>query len=119
MENEKSLPAEALRRGRPRKEKAKLTRSINLKLTESDFETIEKKAADIGMKTTQYAREMTLKGRIKPRYTKEELDLRRKVAGMCNNVNQIARKANAEGFTKEAALATMVLNQLKDLLDDR
>lgn len=106
-------------RGRPKKEKDKLCRSINLKLTERDFETIEKKAADIGMKTTQYAREMTLKGRIKPRYTKEELDLRRKVAGMCNNVNQIAKHANQSGIESIHIEAVCVLGILRKLLDDR
>lgn len=105
-------------RGRPRKEKAKLTRSINLKLTENDFEAIEKKAAELGIKTTQYARDMILKGRIKPRYTKEELDLRRKIAGMCNNLNQLTRKANADGYQDAAYRITLVLEEIKVLLDD-
>ena len=105
-------------RGRPKKEKAKLTRSINLKLTESDFEAIEKKAAELGMKATQYAREMTLKGRIKPRYTKEELDLRRKLAGMANNLNQLARKANSDGYKRVEIEAGYLLSWLKVILDD-
>ena len=105
-------------RGRPRKEKTKLTRSINLKLTHSDYVAIEKKAVELGIKTTQYARDMTLKGRIKPRYTKEELDLRRKLAGMANNLNQLARKANAEGYRDAAYRVTLALEQIKDLLDD-
>lgn len=105
-------------RGRPAKEKAKLTHSINLKLTERDFETIRQKAESIGMTATQYAREMTLRSKIKPRYTKEELDLRRKLAGIANNINQIAGKAHSEGFMKAAVQGIMVLNQLKQLLDD-
>ncbi len=105
-------------RGRPAKEKEKLTRSINLKLTEDDFKAITQKAADIGMKPTQYARQMTLNGRIKSRYTKEELDLRRKIAGMANNMNQVARKANTEGFKEAEFIAYHLFVELKALLYD-
>ncbi|MCD8102209.1 MAG: MobC family plasmid mobilization relaxosome protein [Alistipes sp.] len=119
MEEEKILGAEALRRGRPVKEKEKLSCSINLKLTEEDYKSLKEMAESIGMKVTQYAREMTLKGRIKARYTKEELDLRRKIAGMANNLNQIARKANTEGYEKAASEAEYLLSYIKYLLDDR
>ena len=105
-------------RGRPAKEEKKLSRSINLKLTESDFDAIRQKAENIGMKTTQYARQMVLRGRIKSRYTKEELDLRRKLAGMANNLNQLTRKANADGYGKSATQADYLLSWLRHLLDD-
>ena len=106
------------KRGRPAKENEKLSRSINLKLTESDFDTIRQKAENLGMTATQYARQMTLKGRIKPRYTKEELDLRRKLAGMANNMNQVARKANADGFKEAEFIAYHLFVELKALLYD-
>ena len=106
------------RRGRLAKEEKKLCRSINLKLTESDFDAIRKKAEDLGMTATQYARQMTLKGRIKSRYTKEELDLRRKVAGMANNLNQLARKANIDGYAKSATQIDYLLSWLRYLLND-
>ncbi|MDR2936208.1 MAG: MobC family plasmid mobilization relaxosome protein [Rikenellaceae bacterium] len=106
-------------RGRPAKDDKKLSRSINLKLTEDDYKAIAQKAADIGMKPTQYARQMTLDGRIKSRYTKEELDLRRKIAGMANNLNQVARRANRDGFQEAGLDVYDVLKQVKELLDDR
>jgi hypothetical protein len=110
---------EAPSRGRPAKEEKKLSRSINLKLTEDDYKAIAQKAADIGMKPTQYARQMVLNGRIKPRYTKEELDLRRKIAGMANNLNQLTRRANRDGFQEAGLDVYDVLKQVKELLDDR
>ena len=106
------------RRGRPAKEKAKLSCSINLKLIESDFDAIRQKAESLGMTATQYARQMTLNGRIKPRYTKEELDLRRKIAGMANNLNQLARKANTDGYAKSAAQVNYLCSYLRHILDD-
>lgn len=59
MENKKE---EKPKRGRPGKEKEKLNFSINLKLTETDFNSVKDKAEKIGMKATRYAREMVLKG---------------------------------------------------------
>jgi hypothetical protein len=88
-------------------------------LTKADFDTVTEKATSVGMKATQYARKMVLDGEIKSRYTKEELDLRRKIAGMANNVNQLARRANRDGF-ESAALAFIDLHkELTYILNDR
>ena len=118
MENENKLRAEALR-GRPKKEKVKLSISINLKLTEEDFKTVKEKAEKLGMKATQYAREMTLKGGVKSRFTLEELDLIRKLGGMGNNLNQIAKQANKSGFSQVGVEIVNIALQIKQLLDDR
>jgi len=107
------------KRGRPAKETAKLSRSINLKLTEADFASIRQKAASLGMATTQYARHMTLTGKIVDRYTKEQLDLWRKLAGMTNNLNQIAKLAHTNGFAIAWREIVSVVATLKTLLDDR
>ncbi len=106
-------------KGRPAKEESKLSRSINLKLTVADFDIITERAASVGMKATQYARKMVLCGEIKSRYTKEELDLRRKIAGMANNLNQIARRANSYGFDAVGWDIADMMQEFKKLLDDR
>lgn len=107
------------KRGRPAKEKAKLSTSINLKLTEADFNKIREKAEKLGMKATQYVREMVLKGSVKSRFTIEELDLMRKLAGIANNLNQIAKKANQAGYIKEAIEIMEIMLQIKKILNDR
>ena len=107
------------KRGRPVKEKAKLSTSINLKLTEADFNKIKDKAEKLGMKATQYVREMVLKGSVKSRFTLEELDLMRKLAGIANNLNQIAKKANQAGYIMEAIEIMKIMNQIKSILNDR
>jgi hypothetical protein len=107
------------KKGRPAKEKEKLNHSINLKLTEKDFDSVKEKAAKLGMKATIYVREMVLKGRVKSRFTLEELDLMRKLSGMANNLNQIARKANQAGFAKVGVEITGIMIRIKNILDDR
>lgn len=116
MENKKR---DNPKRSRPKKEKVKLSTSINLKLTEDDYKTVKEKAEKLGMKATQYAREMTLKGGIKSRFTLEELDLIRKLGGMGNNLNQIARQANKSGFAQVSVEIVNIALQIKQLLDDR
>lgn len=106
-------------RGRPKKEKTKLSCSINLKLTEKDFNSVKEKAEELGMKATQYAREMVLKGSIKLRFSLEDLDLMRKLSGMANNLNQIARQANKSGLANTAMEVISITTKIKKLLDDR
>lgn len=115
MENKKD---KASKRGRPTKEKAKLSTSINLKLTDEDYQTVKEKAEKIGMKATQYAREMTLKGGIKSRFTIEELDLMRKLSGMANNLNQIAKQANKSGYSNTAIDVMLIAEEIKKLFHD-
>ena len=116
MENRKEIN----QRGRPKKEKEKLNFSINLKLTEKDFFAVKEKAEKVGMKATQYAREMTLKGSIKSRFTIEELDLMRKLSGMANNLNQIARQVNISGFSNSvvASDVKIITGEIKKILND-
>lgn len=64
---------------------------------------------------------MALKGNIKSAFTLEELDLIRKLSGMSNNLNQIAKQANKSGFAQLGMEITGIALQIKKLLnrDDR
>lgn len=106
-------------KGRPPKEADKLSRSINLKLTAADYETVQKKAEKVGLTATQYAREITLKGGVKSRFTVEELNLIRKLSGEANNLNQLAKRANQAGFTHVGNEIMAVLEWIKTLFYDR
>ncbi|HML65974.1 MAG TPA: MobC family plasmid mobilization relaxosome protein [Dysgonomonas sp.] len=118
MENKDKPDGETLR-GRPKKEKEKLSCSINLKLSEKDFKSVKEKAGKLGMKATQYARGMVLKGSVKLRFSLEDLDLMRKLSGMANNLNQIARQANKSGLINTAMEVISITTRIKKLLDDR
>ena len=116
MENKRKNKSKG---GRPAKGENKLTIPINLKLTEDDYKTVKEKAEKLRIKVTQYTREMMLKGGIKSRFTLEELDLMRKLSGMANNLNQIAKKANKSGFFVSAMEVIKISEQIKELLHDR
>ena len=106
-------------KGRPTKEADKLSRSINLKLTTADYGIVQKKAEKVGLTATQYAREMTLNGGVKSRFTVEELDLMRKLSGEANNLNQLAKRANQAGFAHVGNEIMAVLEWIKALFNDR
>lgn len=116
MEDKKE---EKPKRGRPAKEKEKLNFSINLKLTETDFNSVKDKAEKLGMKATRYAREMVLKGGVKSRFTLEELNLMRKLSGIANNLNQLAKRANQAEFNRVGNEIMVLLEWIKALFDDR
>lgn len=116
MENKRKNKSKG---GRPAKGEKKLSTSINLKLTAKDYNSVRQKAEKLGMTPTEYARELTLKGSIKSRFTLEELDLMRKLTGMGNNLNQIARQANKSGLANTAMEVISITIKIKKLLDDR
>lgn len=105
--------------GRPKKGEKKLSTSINLKLTIKDFNSVKEKADKFGITPTEYARELTLKGSIKSRFKLEDLDLMRKLAGMANNLNQVAKQANKSGFSLVSVDIAHIAVQIKELVDDR
>lgn len=105
-------------KGRPTKGEKKLSTSINLKLTAKDYNSVKQKAERFGMSSTEYARELTLKGSIKSRFTLEELDLMRKLAGMANNLNQVAKQANKSGFSLVSVEIAHIAVKVKELVDD-
>jgi hypothetical protein len=59
---------------------------------------------------------------IRQRLTPEQMDSIRKLSGMGNNLNQIARRANAEGYTNARSeyfyLADKIDNVINQLEDD-
>ena len=106
-------------RGRPPKEKEKLSKSINLKLTAENYKSVQQKAVKVGLTATQYAREITLNGGVKSRFTVEELNLMRQVSGIANNLNQLAKRANQAGFSRVGNEIMVVLEWIKALVHDR
>ena len=71
------------------------------------------------MKATQYAREMALKGRVKSRFTIEELDLMRKLSGIANNLNQITKLAHQRGLYMVTEVLIEIIDKIKSLFHDR
>ena len=83
---------------------------INLRLSAADKKDIETKAAIAGLKTAEYIRRAALEKRI---VEKVPTELRRQIALVGSNINQLARLANSG---KLSGASTDKLNELVALL---
>jgi hypothetical protein len=103
--------------GRPiLKDSVKLSYPIIVKLCTKDFNELKAKARQAGMTRTEFARLAIIGCEIRQRLTPEQMDCIRKIAGIGNNLNQIARKINAAGYTNNRGeylyLADKIDNEL-------
>ena len=85
--------------GRPKLSPAeKLKYKVAVNLCTKDFYTLKAKSTQVGMTCTEVARLAIIGCQVRQRLTPEQMDYIRKLSGMGNNLNQIARKANTEGY---------------------
>ena len=110
--------------GRPRmavteKKKYKLP---PVRLDTKNYVIVKNRAKQAGLSLTEYQRQMVLHGRVVERLCSEMVNLFRQLAGMGNNMNQLARQANTFGYSKDAALyhenALLVNNLIEKILYD-
>lgn len=86
--------------GRPKLSPAeKLKYRVVVNLCTKDYYALKAKASQASMTCTEVARLAITGCQIRQRLTPEQMDCIRKLSGMGNNLNQITRKANAEGYT--------------------
>lgn len=105
----------------PKKRMEKYHRVVSTKLTELQYYAIRKRAVQAGVPLSNYIRQAVIGGEIKPCLTRQDAEVIRQLAGEANNLNQLARRANAGGFTlvmeeilKLKVRIVEIINQLSD-----
>ena len=94
------MKSEHKKGGRPTKiASEKMKYKVTIKMATEDFYTYKSLALKAGIGLSEYIRECLKKGYVKERISVEYIGLIRKLSGMANNINQIARQANAQGYT--------------------
>ena len=91
---------------------------LTLYYTKAEFKLIEKFADHHAISKAEFSRLKSLNHKLKPRMTPEEAGHYRKLTGMANNLNQLAREANrGEVFTikilETLGAINLVINKLK------
>lgn len=84
--------------GRPKKA-THLNRFVSVRFSMEEYEQLKNKAKEAGMRLSKLIRLSVLQATIKSKVTEEEKVLIRQLTGMAVNLNQVAHKGNAEGFT--------------------
>ena len=104
--------------GRPTKgvtEKKKYR--ITVKLNTQDYYTLKSKAKSTGVTMSEFVRRILDKGNVIERLTIEQADFIRKLCGMANNLNQLAHRANAEGFHTIAPFHKIIISKIDEILN--
>nr|WP_321406798.1 plasmid mobilization relaxosome protein MobC [uncultured Carboxylicivirga sp.] len=85
--------------GRPRLNPSKKKKyKVDVKMSTEDYYTLKSKASNASMTISEYMRQCIHSSSIRERMNPEHQKLIRQLCGMANNLNQIARKANAQGY---------------------
>jgi hypothetical protein len=86
--------------GRPKKQAAeKKGYKVSLKMATEEYYSLKSKARMAGITLSEYTRLAIRKSEIIQRLSPEQMGYIRQLSGMANNINQIARRANAAGYT--------------------
>ena len=104
--------------GRPTKtlsEKRKY--QVLLRLNTMEYYTLLGKAREASITRTEFLRRLITKAEVKARIKPEEMQLIRTVSGMANNLNQLAHRANAEGFHTIAPFHKIIISKIDEILN--
>ena len=104
--------------GRPVKGAAeKLKYRITVKMATEDYYLLKSKAKSAGISVSEFIRGCIKNGSVKERLTKEHGDLIRKLCSMANNLNQLARKASAEGYASVFITCRTLMIEMDNLVN--
>ena len=104
--------------GRPKLSPAeKLKYRIAVNLCTKDFYALKAKATQAGITYTELARLAITGCQIRQRLTPEQMDCIRKLSGMGNNLNQIAKRANTEGYSNARTEYFYLADKIDNLLN--
>jgi hypothetical protein len=87
--------------GRPKKEEADRKKyKLTVKMETGEYFSFKAKTRLAGLTQSEYIRRCVANSEVRQRLSSEHLGYIRQIAGMANNINQIARKANAAGYAE-------------------
>lgn len=104
--------------GRPKKGATeKLKYRITVKMATADYYRLLTKAYETGVSPSEYMRECFRNGHVKERLSEEHAGYVRQLCGMANNLNQLAHKANAGGFSEARWDCKVAVARIHELLN--
>ncbi|NDV68428.1 plasmid mobilization relaxosome protein MobC [Dysgonomonas sp. 25] len=95
---------------------------ISARISGIEHLALKKRAKDAGVSLSKFVRSVLLTGKVVQRISKSDADTLRKLSGEANNLNQLARAANKEGFKNVASdvinLRVIMIDIIKQLSND-
>ena len=90
---------------------------LSARFLEIEYQALKKRAKDAGVTLSKFTRAVLLSGKIVQRISKSDAETLRKLSGEANNLNQLARSANKDGFTSVAREITSLRNIIVDIIN--
>ena len=81
---------------------------IPLHLNKKELAHLEAQVKLSGLAREEFLRSLILGAELRPRPCTHHADLLRKLAGLCNNANQLAKNANISGQANQQSVDEMV-----------
>jgi hypothetical protein len=95
----------------------KRTYMVSIKMDSREYFSLKTKAKSAGISRSNFVRQSVAGSKIYPRLTPELNDYIRKLSGMGNNLNQIARKANTEGYINTRSEYLYLADKIDNLIE--
>lgn len=106
------------RGGRPRKLAGeKMIYKVTVKMSIAEYSAFKSKVKEADVSLSEFVRSSIKNTSVVQRLTPEMHDDIRKLSGMANNLNQIARKANALGYDHVRTEYLFLANKIDRLLN--
>jgi len=103
--------------GRPaKKTDEKKNYKMTIKMASDEYDTLMAKVHEAGISQSEYTRQCIKASIVKQRITPELMNYIRQLSGMANNINQIAHKANAAGYTSVHKHCLFLNGKLDDVI---
>lgn len=117
--NQTSMTTKKKAGGRPKlAEYQKRTKSCQVMFNESDYIYVMDKAQRCGLTISEYCHQAAMDGAVKEHIQPEQAALIRDIAGVTNNVNQIAHKMHAFGLEETYHSCQEIINVLLNLINE-
>ena len=81
---------------------------VPIRLTEKELRHLNRQSNLSGLSREGYIRALIMGSELHPRPCTHHADLLRKVAGLCNNANQLAHRANSTGVAGQESVDKMM-----------
>lgn len=81
---------------------------IPVRLAAKELKHLDQQTAQSGLSREEYLRSLIMGAEVRARPCTHHVELLRKVAGLCNNANQLAHVANATGTASQESVNEML-----------
>jgi len=81
---------------------------VSFHLSARELVHLEKQVELSGHTREEYLRDLIMGGEVRARPCTHHADLMRKIAGLCNNANQLAHVANSTGLAGQESVEEMI-----------